>query len=153
MQRLAVSLRLASCFSVMSSLLFLGLGAFLLSRPTEGNRLGGVLRIEPPPESLGHLLPGSKTLVSFTVTNLSSEPVWMAGIESVCMPWGCVEGLDFPAGVPPLDSRTFRLELRTPTTKFTGKFAHELVVYSDARGNERIPLELVGRVVQREVRH
>jgi hypothetical protein len=82
------------------------------------------------------------------VTNLSSDPVRLLGTERICMPWGCVDAMDFPVRVLPRSSSEFRVELRPPSKPFFGEFAGEIILYSDALGSEQTPLRLTGRVVR-----
>jgi len=148
MSKLAVSLRLLRFLSISCSLLFFGLAAFLLGHVPEANASGRGLRVEPSLKSLGDFSVGTTVPITFTVTNLSSNPVRLAGIKRVCMRWGCVEGKDFPVSIPPRTSREISLELRNSARKFSGEFAGEIILYSDAPGNEQTPLRLTGRVIR-----
>lgn len=145
MSRLAVFLRLTSIVSMSFSLLLLGLALFVGG--WEAAASGKSLQVVPPPGSLGDLLSGTNNYVTFSVKNLSTNPVRLAGVERVCMRWGCVKGVDFPVDVPPRATREFKLAVLTSRV-FSGEFDDAIVLYSNASGSEQTLLPLVGRVVQ-----
>jgi hypothetical protein len=147
MSRLTVFPRLACFFSALTSLLLFGMGALLLGRTSERIVSEGSLRVEPRMRALGDLAPGAEVPLPFVVTNLSSRPIKLLGVPGFCVSWGCVSSTDFPVRVPPHTSSTFSLHLRTSTRGFSGEFAFEVVLCTDAPGRERTPLQIAGRVL------
>ncbi len=142
-------LQLGSLLSALASLLLFGLGALLLGGASERIAPERGPRVEPRMWALGDLAPGAAVPVNFTVTNTSSRPVKLLGISGFCVSWGCVSAATgFPVRVAPHGSATVGLHLRPSTGGFSGEFATEVILFSDAPGREQTPLRINGRVVR-----
>jgi hypothetical protein len=177
MPRPPVFLRLACFLSALSSTVFFGLGAFLLGQTREGDAYGGTLRIDAPIRPRCDMRAGMEIAVAFRVTNMSLRPINLLGVDGLCtpcwpdpvlaalnetefplrtlwvptsgkpgsMPSVCGDG--FPFRVSPGSSKEVSLRLRARSTGYTGAFAGECILYSDAPGCERLPLRITGTVV------
>jgi len=71
-----------------------------------------LLQIDPPQRSLGDIKAGSVTLVPFTVSNSSSHPIRVLGVQRLCSHWGCIRQVGLPVTVPPRSSHDLQIELK-----------------------------------------
>jgi hypothetical protein len=177
MPRLAHRIRMACCLSVVSSMVSLGLGVFLLVRTPEQYTSDRALIIEPVQRNVGGLPPGAKIPVTFTLTNLSARPIKLLGAEGLCMPWwrdygveftdetgfalpvlsrsiddkggsvASVSGASFPQLVLPGTSTQLSLSLLVRNGNYSGKFSGEVVLYTDFPASERRSQRISGMVV------
>jgi hypothetical protein len=122
--------------------------ALIFARLTDAGVSRGPLRLASVHQSLGDLPPGVEIPVSFTVTNQSSRSVTLLGVSQFCVDWGCVYATGgFPADLAPHTSGTVSMHVRIATRGRTGKFAAEVILYSDCPGLGQTQLTVTGNVV------
>ena len=139
--------RIAGFFLVVSLSLF-AMALVYSSQAILGDASGHMLLVDQSPQSVGDLPPGKTVPLTVTVKNRSFSPVRLVGSDDVCAAWGCLVGKGFPMDVGAMSTREVRIELRTAHRKFSGEFSGEIILYSDYPGKERIPVRVMGRIIE-----
>lgn len=110
----------------------------------------GELGIDSHVKSLGELRPGIVVPIVFTITNHSHRPVWILGVKSFCMPWGCISGQCLPAEIPAGESRQVTVALLTKTGGFSGRFNGTIELYTSIHVNHYLSVRIDGRISRKE---
>jgi hypothetical protein len=106
---------------------------------------GDLLQIDPPQRSLGDIKAGSVVPVSFTLSNRSSRPIRVLGVEFFCTKWGCISLAGLPVTVAPHSKREVQLMLRAARAG-DHEFSTAFNLYSDCPGEPAVPVRIQGRV-------
>lgn len=135
-----------ACSSVISVALFtLASLAWSEGEHPTPTTLGDLLRIEPPQRSLGDIKAGSVIPVSFTLSNRSSNPIHVLGVEWFCTKWGCIRPSGLPVTVPPHSKREVQFMLRAAPAG-DHEFNTAVSLYSDCPGEPTVSVRMQGRV-------
>ncbi len=97
--------------------------------------------VDSPLKSFGSVQTGQVALVSFRLTNMSSQAVRLLGSQSSCK---CVLPGYPLAGIPPYSSCD--LKIRVTPGPMIGTFKESVVLFTDAPGRRAVPLIVRGNV-------
>jgi len=96
-------------------------------------------------KSFGSLATGERSLVRFRLTNVSTRPIKLLGLQSTC---ACTVATNIPASIGP--SSSFDLDVQVSPPLRPGALKETLTVFSDSPGRPSLPLFVVGRVTNHD---
>lgn len=105
------------------------------------------LKIDPPRILLGDIKDGSETPVSFILSNRSSRPIRVLGMECFCTKWGCIKPTGLPVTIPSESRREVQFMLRAGSVH-NYKFDTSIAFYLDSPSEPTLSLEIQGRVLE-----